>query len=327
MTTLPKILHFVHRFLKKNVSYCTLTLLTFNLSAQSDSKVRLAWKIAPNDSLVYKTIMAEIDSATNTAGLDPTLAFLIDSIKAQKIALKQALSDSMPKNNFFKNKHGGAPLFSKLIGRTEGFIEVNMFFVKSEATKQADAKELASILERDEKSASEKGVQLDSNYRKREAARFTANPQMLSGSIFYEGGIRSFYLPSRDKNILALFFELPQKNLQIGDTWDLDVQIITMNLSQCDSSFKHHSVTLKDLKKQGQDSIAVLEYNFVEFARGEFLGTEQIDTRYTAIAEFSLNKGKWLKYDGIMTVKMKGGFADIFGQNEDMAQFFSLKQN
>lgn len=65
------------------------------------------------------------------------------------------------------------------------------------------------------------------------------------------------------------------------------------------------------------ENIAVLKYNVIEYVKGKFTmptfnGKEgaQTDTMmkftHQAIAEFSIDKGRWVSYDGIMTLLASG---------------------
>ena len=304
-------------------------LCTSVVLSQSNTAVNLVWKIAPSDSIVYKTIMDDIDSVQNVSGFDPLLVALIDSAKAQKRAYEASLPDSVrnQKNLFVAMMNGDKPnLFSKLTHQKQGIIDVKMYAVKSEKARAADRKTIEDAIADAQARATKLGTTVDSTYRQTLERSYPAEPKMLTGSVYAKGGVSSFYIQSGQKNLLALFFELPQNSIKIGDTWDLDVKFINMNLTKCDSAFQKHTVTFKELRKQGQDNIAVLEYDCAEFARGEFGDTMQSGMSYKAIAEFSLNKGRWVKYDGIISMRMEGGLANLFGQNPTTTQLFSLKQ-
>jgi hypothetical protein len=84
----------------------------------------------------------------------------------------------------------------------------------------------------------------------------------------------------------------------------------------CDSSSKTNEVTLIGIKKENGDTIAVLKYNISEYVHGNFYmpsfsgnGQEKstmMDFSYKGIAEFSVEKGRWIKYDGIMNLSAEG---------------------
>lgn len=141
---------------------------------------------------------------------------------------------------------------------------------------------------------------------------------MLRGSVYETGGIHSFWVKSAQKNLIALFFELPTKPVKVGDKWSLDINLITNDQNfDCDSSYKINEVTLADIKKINGETIAVLKYNIVEYVKGNFNtpsffgsegGQKETMMKFThqGIAEFSVDKGRWINYDGIMSLEATG---------------------
>lgn len=79
---------------------------------------------------------------------------------------------------------------------------------------------------------------------------------------YADGGAQSFYLPRNQKNVFALCFDLPKSKVQLHDSWPLDVHFIVRPGLEGDSSFRRGQVTLQELKRQGQEQIAVLHYDF-----------------------------------------------------------------
>jgi len=73
---------------------------------------------------------------------------------------------------------------------------------------------------------------------------------------------------------------------------------------------------LTDIKKNKGETIAVIKYNIVEYVNGTFNspsfmggGEEQktmMKFTHQAIAEFSVDKGRWISYDGIMSLDASG---------------------
>ena len=140
---------------------------------------------------------------------------------------------------------------------------------------------------------------------------------MLRGSVYETGGIHSFWIKSSQKNMIAMLFELPNKPVKIGDSWTLEINFITNDQNfKCDSAFKANKVTLIDLKQVKGETIAVLKYEFEEYVEGIFNspamfrsgGAIPTTMKFTfhALAEFSIKKGRWLSYDGIMSLKANG---------------------
>ncbi len=141
---------------------------------------------------------------------------------------------------------------------------------------------------------------------------------MLRGSVYETGGIHSFWTKSNQKNLISIFFELPTKPVQAGDTWDLDINLISNDQNfECDSSYKINKVTMVDMKKIQGENIAVLKYDITEYVKGNFTTPSfggnsggQTETMmkftYQAVAEFSIDRGRWISYDGIMTFAASG---------------------
>lgn len=64
---------------------------------------------------------------------------------------------------------------------------------------------------------------------------------MLRGAVYEDGSIESFYVKNDQRNLIALFFQLPDKAVRIGDTWSIDVNFISMDQNfKCDTSFKQN---------------------------------------------------------------------------------------
>ena len=74
---------------------------------------------------------------------------------------------------------------------------------------------------------------------------------------------------------------------------------------------------LIDIKKVNNENIAVVKYNIVEYVKGVFYTPSQSNNQggkiettmkftHQAIAEFSIEKGRWISYDGLMTLVSSG---------------------
>ncbi len=123
---------------------------------------------------------------------------------------------------------------------------------------------------------------------------------------------------NEQRNLISLFFELPNKNIKVGDTWGLDVHLISLDQHfKCDTSFRKDQVKLIEIKNQKKDTIAVIKYDITEYVSGfinmpSFFGGGNKSTKtiskitYDAIAEFSLGKGRWINYYGIMSISTTG---------------------
>src|SRR5207253_3068024 len=118
-------------------------------------------------------------------------------------------------------------------------------------------------------------------------------------------------------NLISVLFELPTKPVAIGDSWPLDINLIANDQNFiCDSSYKINKVTLQDIKQVNGETVAVLKYEIVEFVKGNFntprfFGKEGpretvMRISHQAVAEFSIDKGRWISHDGIMTLYSTG---------------------
>ena len=98
----------------------------------------------------------------------------------------------------------------------------------------------------------------------------------------------------------------------------MDINLISNDQNfRCDSSYKLNKVTLIDIKKINDETIAFLKYDIIEYVKGIFNspgfftgGSKQVETMmrfsHQAVAEFSIDKGRWIAYDGIMDFKATG---------------------
>jgi len=125
----------------------------------------------------------------------------------------------------------------------------------------------------------------------------------LKAQITDSGEITSFYLEPRQKNILALFFQLPKRRVRVGDTWSLDVNLLTMGSDFiCEESGRINCVKLSSLKHgEKGDTIAVLDYTISEYIRGKSdAGNIRIATTFIGRGEFLVEEGRWRKFSGII---------------------------
>jgi hypothetical protein len=148
------------------------------------------------------------------------------------------------------------------------------------------------------------------------------------GVINKNGSIESFYLKQNQKNLLSVFFQLPVKPVKINDEWKLDINWIEMDQSFiCNNKEKINKVKLIDIKKNGDEIIAVLQYKIDEKVEGSIIfpnnnGNKdiKIEMDFEGISEFSITNGKWIKYSGILSYITSGY------QNKNIKQKFLLQE-
>lgn len=273
----------------------TLALGLFAITAfgQKSEKVELNWKINSGETLSYQTVMTEIDTSTvkfNFGGLFDALSDSTNENTDEAQKLFEELNKSFQNIDFVTN----------LTNKKDGIIDIVMQTRPKENVEEVKSDTL------DEKMA-----------EMMKMMQSMSQGVMLRGSVFETGGIHSFWVKSNQKNLIAIFFELPQTPVKVGDTWELDVNLIANDQNfECDSAFKVNKVTLTDLKMENNETIAVLKYEIIEFVDGTFNspsfmgkgGPTKTMMKFThqAIAEFSIEKGRWISYDGIMSLEASG---------------------
>lgn len=261
--------------------------------AQSGDAVLLKWKLQPKEVIAYKTLMEDMDTASakdfkvNFGNLNRAMGDSTHDNQAEMIKIVSEMRKAATKNNYV----------TTLTRNDKGFFDVEMRLKPEPETKRA---------------TSDTGRNPVKEMMKMMGSM--SNNVMLRGAINDNGTVQSFYVKNDQKNLVALLFELPDKPLKVGDKWSLDTHLISMDQNfKCDSSYRRNIVTLVDLRKVGSERIAVIKYNIFEFVLGDFkspFSSSDIKTSmgvgFTGIAEFSIDKGRWSLYDGVMTLKSTG---------------------
>lgn len=270
-------------------------LVTLPTTGQNLESVDLRWKIDKNEKLSYGTVMTDIDTASFELNFGSLFKALSDSTK-------NGLNES--KNLFHKLNQAikNQDYITTLSNKGNGVIDIVMTTKPKEAAKDIKTNT-------DSKGDDEVLLQLMQSMNK---------GVMLRGSVYETGGIHSFWIKTNQKNLIAVFFELPTKPVKIGDKWSLDVSLIGNDQNfQCDTSYNTNEVSLTDIKVISGDTIAVLKYNIIEYVKGEFNSPSfltddnaQKETMmkftHQGIAEFSVTRGRWVAYDGIMSFAATG---------------------
>jgi hypothetical protein len=258
-------------------------LLAFS---QSNEAVILRWKLKPGEVITYKTIMQQTDSTA------PSVKF------NGGIWKDTAMNNNLKKTLTQLNKAmQGDSLKTYLKLNNKDLITVEMHM---SAPKQA--------------------VYSDTIFSGNDMHKFMALMNkmnagiMLSGTIHEDGSIASFYTNSSQKNIIEMLFKLPEKAVKVGDTWPLDINYISMDQNfVCDSSYKKNEVIVVAYINKDGDKIVTLKYNILEYVHGSFstpFDNKPVQTSmemgYLGTANFSVEKGRWLNYEGIMKVISTG---------------------
>lgn len=271
-----------------------LCLFAITAFSQNNVNVKLNWKIEKNETLSYKTIIAETTDESSKNEFDSIMNTLFtDSVTMQFIAAQQQIVKSA-QNSVFS---------SKLTNKGNGVVDIVMMPMPKEETENTVPDSMTMFLD---------------------LMKTMNSGPIVCGSVNATGDIQSFWVNNAQKNILALLFELPTKSVKIGDTWSIDFNYFQNNPSfKCDSSFKSNKVALKEIKKINGENIAILHYEIVEFVEGldditaidrsndtpsfKFIPTKTtMKCTYEAVGEFSIDKGNWISYNGTLISEGQG---------------------
>lgn len=277
-----------------------LIVLATGACGQSDRQVILKWKLQSGETLAYSTVMEPIDTVAN---------------KKMMFNFEQLF---------------GSPSDSSMQSRAGRFIEgfseaaMAMRYVTYLRELREGSIDIEMVVDTDEMKSEEKSSNKDSIAQGMEKyLRMMNTGVMLRGRVTEEGLIESFWVKNDQKNLIALLFELPGKPVEPGDSWSLDLNFIAMDQNfDCDSAFRRNTVTLSQIREEGNDRIAVLKYDIQEYASGHMSnpmmmnnpvirnGRDTLPSKmsisFRGIAEFSLTKGRWISYAGLMSTSVVG---------------------
>lgn len=257
--------------------------------SQNKNEVDLNWKIQPSETLSYKTVMTEIDTSAVQFNFGNLYEALVDSsdnkVKEAKDLFKQ-LNESLQ----------NIDLVTELTTDGDGIVDIEMKTLPKEPVSKTDTTKVSAMLK---------------------MMQSVSQGVVLRGSVYDTGDIHSFWVKSDQKNLIAIFFQLPTKPVKLGDSWQLDVDLIGNDQNfECDSAYKINKVTMVDLKEQNGEKIAVLKYKVEEFVDGIFNSPAMFGSggptpttmhlTFQAMAEFSIDKGRWISFDGIMGLSSSG---------------------
>lgn len=138
----------------------------------------------------------------------------------------------------------------------------------------------------------------------------------LRGQIDASGAITSFWLAPNQKNLLALFCELPKTPVKVGDRWSLNVNFVQMGFGfVADKANRLNQVELSGVQKEADgEVVAVLDYIIAESVEGNFQMGDQTKATTMAMSfagrgRFSVTKGLWKSFAGRMKTKATGMMA------------------
>lgn len=147
----------------------------------------------------------------------------------------------------------------------------------------------------------------------------------LRGRITTSGSVASFWLAQEQKNLVALFFELPADSVAVGDTWALDgVSLLFLRGPfRVDTASRTNTVRLAALDGTPEAPVAVLAYDLRERVEGDFGFMEFV---FTGRASFDVAAGTWQGFVGQMRVSQSVKMGDtVMGGGRPTAQDFALE--
>ena len=254
-------------------------LFALSFAASAQETVELKWKLEAGEELKYRTIMNALDESSISFDFSQFLETAEES-PGENTELEKMLSDL---NKAFKNMSFESALSLK----EENLVEVTISGLPFEGEGEPDP--MQQLME---------GVQ-------------------LRGSVYADGGVHSFWVKSAQKNLIALLFELPKEPVAVGDSWPLEVNFISNDQNfVCTESKKWGQAELVGLEQENGETVAVIRYDFGEMVKGDFVmpglseegAGKPLSMNFThhAVARFSVDRGRWVVYDGLMTLLAEG---------------------
>jgi hypothetical protein len=264
--------------------------------ANIDESVLLRWKVPYGKVIAFKTSMDPVDPQKENI-LEFNFEQLVES-KELPPGIRDKLIIKMPKEY---------SMTSILKPLPNGNISAKIIMGKASMPEASDSEMEKAMIEMIKKM--EGTVQ-------------------LRGEITDSGKISSFYLEPKQKNLLALFFELPQTPVKVGDIWSLDVNLLSMGAGFiCKKANRVNHVRLVSLSdaKDG-DIIASMDYVIAESVKGKFMVPFSDQAEPTSLSmtfvgrgDFLVKKGVWKKFTGRMQIEQTGMMSS------DVQQHFAME--
>ena len=273
----------------KTIRLLFLMLLTISITntvVAEDSTVQLKWKI-PVDNLYYFTNFGQSNRDENY------FEFNIDKILDDK-NFNEEVEDRIGKIKF--------PEESNMVTILEALSNGN---IRSTSYLQNFTLPIS------ENELTNERIQEEAKKFEELMNKF---PQ-LQGVINTSGTNLSFYLPQRQKNLLALMFELPKDPVQAGDTWEINFICLELGVGFTeDFADRVNIVRLADVKKNVQlENIATLEYLLSEKVSGSMtnpMTKQTIPTEmtcsYVGRHDFNIDRGRWENVVGEFRINSTG---------------------
>jgi len=246
-------------------------ILIFSIISCSSEKYELQWKIPAEEVLIYKIQMETIDSLSSVPEEDmSSLVKMVAKLYGDSVEVPINSEDIY---QGLISKINSLSYFSILRQGAENDMKIDFI---TRINKQYDQEKYMDIFNKFIKKAVFKGN------------------LSMNGDLYNEEGNPVF-----DPKINILF-ELPEKPVSVGDTWPLNIKFVEHQNKKEKIKDTLNQVKFVELLIDGEDSIAVLEY--------QLQGPENVGRAlsYVGKGKFNLNQGKWISYTGVLTQKISG---------------------
>jgi len=252
--------------------------------AAKDQTVLLRWKVPEGKAIAFKSFMGPVDPKK-----DGVLKFNIG-----KLAEGLGLPAEAREKTFALRLPKSASMVSILRGLPNRRLSVKMI-VTQVAVPPPSGSKMEDLMA--------------------DMMRRMQGTVQLRGEITDAGEVSSFYLQSRQKNLLAMLFQLPKERVKVGDSWQLDVNLLEMGHGFiCEKASRTNRATLVSLSDtEDGDTLAAIDYCIAESVEGKFMMPMSDKTQPCSMAtsfvgrgEFLAKRGTWKRLAARMRTKATG---------------------
>jgi|GEM_PF-878405 len=292
----------------------------------ADQPVLLKWKLKRAEAITYQTEMKIIkDSTLGMNGffnnffknINPSTKDSSDKMPNMDIMLNQMRKqmDESPSYLTTMTWKGATINVEMLINGGDSsrtnFASLAKLFDTSAMRRVTSPTKHKPSTKKQNPSSMKPDTMMNSFFR---SAMFMMRRVMLRGAINEDGSVSSFYVNTAQRNLLGLFFGLPAKPVKVGDSWPVDVHLVTADQNFiCDSASRENKATVADVKFENGQHIVTVKYNL----REKIVGTSNMPfgsssektsetASYQGTARFSVEKGRWIFYDCLLTEDLNG---------------------
>jgi len=143
----------------------------------------------------------------------------------------------------------------------------------------------------------------------------------IIGRIENNGNMKSFWLRESQRNLITLLFGLPMRSVKIGDSWDLNLNLLNTDPTfKCIDSRKSTKVNFDSIEyDSNKEIIAIFKYDIIEKIKGESgFGNIDWEMSFKGIGKYNYTKKEWKSLKLINTTLLKGGIMQ--GNNKQLME-------